>query len=143
MSTWFCDNLTESSCTGIIHKLCSTLQTLPNLGNSYFAEGQTSFGIEFTYGQLYTYIWVLMKSGIQQTGTWPAATRPLRRLCYRPSVTFQHLRLILLLFQQRKMRWAFQKVGKVPVLTLRYFSSVVKHIFHRQTFCLQHRIICV
>jgi hypothetical protein len=31
----------------------------------------------------------------------------------------------------------------MAVLTLQYFSSVVKHIFHRQTFCLQHRTMCV
>jgi len=46
MPTWFCDDLTKGS----------TLQTLPNLGNSYFPEGQTPLGIEFTYGQLYAYI---------------------------------------------------------------------------------------
>ena len=45
---------------------------------------------------------VQSKYRLQHTGNWPAAAWPARRLCYRPTVFFRHLRLA---FPSRKEKF--------------------------------------
>jgi len=50
---------------------------------------------------------VHVKSKLQQPGTWLAAARQARQLCYRPAMFFRHLRLIVLSFQHGEFRLFF------------------------------------
>ena len=148
MHTCFCKYLTKVSCAGIIRKLCSTLQTLPDLRNSYIPDGPAQVGIKYTYVQLYMYTQgspdeirtpTHTRELIGSSTTAPPPVLSPSSILPPPSshgVIIPAKRNLVLVSKTLLCRG-------VTVLTMRYFRSVVKHIFHRQTFCLPHRMVCV
>jgi hypothetical protein len=74
------------------------IKTPNSLRSSYILEGPARIGIECAYGQVYTVRYVhkgiQLKAKLEDSGTWSAAKRPSRCVCYRPAVFFRHLRLV-------------------------------------------------
>jgi hypothetical protein len=90
-------------------------------------------GTEYTYSQTDTCMHSTPeKSKLQHTGTWSGTAWPPGRLCYRPAVFFQCIRLIALSFPQQKFKNSVSSIHyflfkKCQVWNRRIRGVSVKH----------------
>jgi hypothetical protein len=111
---------------------------------SYIPEGPAQVGIEYTHGQLYTYMFRQRSPTETQTPTyWNLMGRsmtPPTHLCYGLLVSFRCHRFIALQFPQRKIRRAAQHRRIRLRVPGRLKKSTLKRI--RGTACLLWTSAC-